>query len=385
MSAQHVQLITGNLKKTRGSIMTKWVLRTFFALTCFSVCGGLALAQEGVFLRHNSILDSLQSITDSTIPSNGDLNPYGVAFVPANFPSGGSIAAGDVLVANFNANSGLEGTGTTIVSISPTGQQTLFATSSLIGLSTALGVFSRGFVIVGNVPVTYPGGVSTPGKGSLQIFDRKGNLVSTLNDANLLDSPWDLTINDERSTAQVFVSNLLSGTVTRLNFSVSSGKVELVSKTQIGSGFGHQIIPAIVAVGPTGLAFDPYRDVLYVASTADNEIFGIGDAAKRNGSAGRGFVVFADETQLHGPLGLVLAPNGNLITANGDGVNVGGTQNELVEFTKEGTLVATYQLDGGALGAAFGIATSFSQRAVRFAAVDDDLNTLTIWTLRSPF
>jgi hypothetical protein len=66
-------------------------------------------------------------------------------------------------------------------------------------------------------------------------------------------------------------------------------------------------------------------------------------------------------------------------------VSVGGTQNELVEFTKEGTLVATYQLDGGALGAAFGIATSFSHGTVRFAAVDDDLNTLTIWTLRPPF
>jgi DNA-binding beta-propeller fold protein YncE len=114
--------------------------------------------------------------------------------------------------------------------------------------------------------------------------------VSTLNDAKLLDSPWDLTINDEGSTAQVFVSNLLSGTVTRLNFSVSSSRAELVSKTQIGSGFGHQIIPAIVAVGPTGLAFDPYREVLYVASTADNEIFGIGDAAKRTDSTGRGFV-----------------------------------------------------------------------------------------------
>jgi DNA-binding beta-propeller fold protein YncE len=140
-----------------------------------------------------------------------------------------------------------------------------------------------------------------------------------------------------------------------------------------------------VAVGPTGLAFDPYGDVLYVASTADNKIFGIRDAANRAGSAGTGFVVFEDQTNLHGPLGLVLAPNGNLITANGDGVNAGGTQNLFVEFTKEGTLVSTYQLDGGALGAAFGIATSSSQEAVHFAAVDDDLNTVTVWTLRSPF
>src|ERR1700732_3517488 len=41
-------------------------------------------------------------INSSTIPSNGDVNPYGVAFVPEHFPGGGRIAAGDVLVSNFN-------------------------------------------------------------------------------------------------------------------------------------------------------------------------------------------------------------------------------------------------------------------------------------------
>jgi len=367
--------------------MSKFVLRSCLALAWLAASTGLASAQGFPFLRHNSVLDTLQSITDSTIPSNGDLNPYGVAFVPSGFPSGGTIATGDVLVSNFNASSNLEGTGTTIISMSPTGQQTLFATSPVIGLSTALGVFSRGFVIVGNLPVSYPGGVSTPGQGSLQVFDKNGNLVATFNDPTLLDSPWDLTINDGGSTAQVFVSNVLSGTVTRLNVSISGSGVTLVSKTRVGSGFGHQLIPAIVAVGPTGLAYDQDRDLLYVASTADNEIFAIANAAKRTTSAGTGFVVFADQTHLHGPLGLTLAPNGNLITANGDGVNAGGTQNDLVEFTKEGMLVATYQLDGGNPGAAFGIAStfSFSQGAVRFAAVDDDLNTLTIWTLPSPF
>jgi hypothetical protein len=360
--------------------MSKLLLQALLA-TSLGVYGGLASAQE----QHNSILNSLQSITDSTVPSNGDLNPYGVAFVPANFPSGGSIVAGNVLVSNFNASSNLEGTGTTIVSISPTGQQSLFATSVPIGLTTALGVLSGGFVIVGNLPVSYPGGVSTPGRGSLQIFDRKGNLLTTLSDNTLLDSPWDLTIHDQGSTAQVFVSNVLSGTVTRLNFSISSNGVTLISKTQIGSGFGHQLIPAIVAVGPTGLAYDPGRDLLYVASTADNEIFAIGDPIERTSSAGTGFVIFSDPMHLHGPLGLTLAPNGNLITANGDGVNAGGTPNDLVEFTREGMLVATYQLDGGNPGAAFGIASTSSQGTVRFAAVDDDLNTLTIWTLRPMF
>jgi hypothetical protein len=161
--------------------------------------------------------------------------------------------------------------------------------------------------------------------------------------------------------------------------------VRLISKARIGSGFGHQLIPAIVAVGPTGLAYDWNHDVLCVASTADNEIFGIAEAGKRTNSAGTGFVVFNGQTLLHGPLGLTLSPNGNLITANGDGVNAGGTQNDLVEFTKEGMLVATYQLDGGNPGAAFGIASTSWHGTIRFAAVDDDPNTLTVWTLRSPF
>ena len=368
--------------------MRKSLLRISFALACLGVYSGVAFAQQIPLLPNNSILNSLQNIITSTVPtSNGDLNPYGVAFVPFGFPSGGNTAPGDVLVSNFNNSSvlgNLEGTGTTIVSISPSGQQTLFATSSLIGLSTALGVFSRGFVIVGNLPVSYSAGVFTGiGQGSLQIFDRKGNLVTTINDSTLLDSPWDLTINDQGSFAQVFVSNVLSGTVTRLDFTISNNGVKLHSKTQIGSGFGTMVIPAIVAVGPTGLAYDPARDMLFVASTLDNKIFAISDPARRHGSAGTGVVVFADQTHLHGPLGLTLAPNGNLITANGDAENaVAGTQNELVEFTEQGGFVATYQIDPGAPGAAFGVASAISQGAVRLAAVDDDQNTLIVWTVR---
>src|ERR1700733_7630262 len=62
-------------------------------------------------------------INSSTMPSNGDVNPYGVAFVPEHFPGGGIIAAGDVLVSNFNSTltvpvTGVQGTGTTIVQFS---------------------------------------------------------------------------------------------------------------------------------------------------------------------------------------------------------------------------------------------------------------------------
>ena len=348
--------------------MRKLLLSIPLALTSFFASTALA--------QNNSFLNELRSISAPTVPANGDVNPYGVAFVPAGFPNGGSIAPGDILVANFNNSGNVQGTGTTIVSISPAGQS-LFATSPQIGLDTALGVLSGGFVIVGNLPVTN----GSVGTGSLQIFNRKGGLVATLKDP-LLDSPWDLTIVDKGSTALVFVSNVLSGTVTRLNLAIASSGVAVTGKTQIGSGFGAQPNAAAVVVGPTGLAYNPERDVLYVASTADNKIFAIHDAADRSNSAGMGFLVFEDQKVLHGPLGLTLAPNGNLVTANGDAVFAGGTPNDLVEFTQDGELVATHQLDGGAPGGAFGIASTFSGDHAIFAAVDDDLNALTTWTLR---
>jgi hypothetical protein len=347
----------------------------------FLECAGFA---QGLFFQPQSVLDSLRSITASTVPPSGDVNPYGVVFVPVGFPSG-ATSAGDLLVSNFNNSKNLQGTGTTIVSISPTGQQTVFATSTLIGLDTALGVLSRGFVIVGNLPVLYPNGTATPQQGSLQIFDRNGNLVLTLNDANLLDSPWDLAINDQGSEAQVFVSNVLSGTVTRVNLSIAGSQIGVTSKTRIGAGFAHAPNSAAVVVGPTGLAYDAGHDTLYVAGTADNKIFAIGSAGERNSSAGTGVVIFADSTRLHGPLGLVLAANGNLITANGDAVNAGGTQNALVEFTPQGMFVAQYQMDGGAPGAAFGVASTVLSGFIRFASVDDDLNTVTIWSLQPLF
>jgi hypothetical protein len=39
----------------------------------------------------------------STVPKNGDVNPYGVVFVPNNFNTGtGPLQHGDILVSNFN-------------------------------------------------------------------------------------------------------------------------------------------------------------------------------------------------------------------------------------------------------------------------------------------
>jgi hypothetical protein len=319
-----------------------------------------------------------------TVPPNGDVNPYGVAFVPGNFATGGPLQPGDIIVSNFNASTNVQGTGTTIVSIDPTGAQTVFFQGSGLGLTTALGILSHGWVLVGNLPTDANG---NPQQGSLLIIDRNGNLKETLSDPNLLNGPWDLAVNDQGDTAQVFVSNVLSGTVTRINLSVpSDGSPPVVmNMTQIASKYFIRPDPAALVVGPTGLSYDSSQDLLYVASTGDNAIFAISNAGSRNKDAGRGNLIYKDKVHLHGPLGLVQAPNGDLISTQGDAVNPDPNQpSEIVECTAKGKFVAQVPVNSsGQQGGAFGIALAAEEGQIQFAAVDDIFNTLEVWTINT--
>jgi hypothetical protein len=324
----------------------------------------------------------------STIPSNNDVNPYGVAFVPNGFPATNVVAPGDILVSNFNDHTNTQGTGTTIVSISPDGTQNLFFQGTPpLGLTTALNVLKAGVVIVGNL--TNNMGLPLP-PGSLVVLDKDGKQLtgSPLVDATFLDGPWDSTVIDKGNSAIVFVSCVLNGTVTRLELTFSGNAVAIKSKVKIAGGYTTAIGGPPFVLGPTGLAYDASSDTLYVASTNDNEIFAVANAAKTSGSSGTGTVVFSDANHLHGPLGLVLAPNGNLISSQGDGVNASpdpAQQSEIVEFTKgkggkPGTFVSQFSIDSLA-GAAFGIAIQRNNGAITFAAVDDTMNVLTVYGL----
>jgi DNA-binding beta-propeller fold protein YncE len=214
------------------------------------------------------------------------------------------------------------------------------------------------------------------------ILDKNGNVVANLRSSAFLDGPWDLTVVDQGSQAIVFVSNVLSGTITRLDLSIPAvgDHVTVDSMTKIGSGYMHTGDPMAFEIGPTGLAYDAATDVLYVASTGDNAIFSISNAAERHSNARMGNLVYQDSAHLRGPLGLVLAPNGNLIAANGDSENGDPTQpSELVEFTKSGQFVGQIPVDTGGQGGAFGIAVEAEGDRVRFAAVDDISNSLKVW------
>ena len=326
----------------------------------------------------------------STIPANGDVNPYGVAIVPK---SHGKLTAGDVLVSNFNNAANQQGTGTTIVEISPGGHQRLFATipsASVrggVGLTTALVALRSGWVIVGSLP-TADGTSATMKPGELFVLDCGGHVREVIKGYGI-DGPWDATALDLGSSADLFVSNVLNGivkgqpmtttkgNVVRLNLNLTGAVPKVTASTVIANGISVHTDPAALIVGPTGVALSP-NGTLFVADTANNRIAGVPDAVFRHTPVNAGAAaatVFANKPHangpLNGPLGLVLTPNGDLLAANGG-------DNNLVELTQGGRLVTVKDVDpadppGGAL---FGLATAAYPNQVYF--VNDDTNTLNV-------
>jgi hypothetical protein len=329
----------------------------------------------------------------STVPNNGDVNPYGVAVVPH---STGNLVAGNILISNFNNSANAQGTGTTIVQITPNGANQLFAQIGAdalpgqceggVGLTTALVVLQSGWVIVGSLP-TADGTAATAGAGCLIVLNNLGQAVETLS-GTTINGPWDMTATESSNTAVLFVTNVLNGTVaaspnvvnnqTVVRISLtnpiddgSGVKPQEVARTVIGSGFGGRTDPAALVIGPTGVGLGQ-NGTLYVADTLANRIAAIPNASSASGSAGNGQTVSSNGA-LNGPLGLALAPNGDILTVNsGDG--------NIVETTPAGSQVAVQTLDStgsppGA-GALFGLAVVPGQEGVYF--VDDATNTLNL-------
>ena len=326
----------------------------------------------------------------STVPANGDGNPYGVAFVPRNFPSGGAISPGDVLVSNFNnaptmTGGNLQGTGTTIVDVPPNGPVTLFFQSSTpTGLTTALNVLRRGFVLVGNFP-SIDGTLGTATAGSILVIDKSGNLVSTYTDSSV-QGPWDSALFDEGGRALYFVANGLNGTIVRYDLDVDPSGVEFRHPTVIASGYLHNADPVTFVDAPTGLVYDHRKDVLYVASSQDNAVYAVRDAGDRKHDGGVGKLIYQDPAHLHGALGLAMAPNGHLLVTNNDSPTINPDPNqpsELVEFTVEGEFVKEISLDPTP-GGSFGLAVEkLGNDTAKLAAVDDSVNLFLIWTLNA--
>jgi hypothetical protein len=331
------------------------------------------------------------STVGSTVPANGDINPYGIAFVPKSI---GKLQAGQLLISNFNAKESAkqngQGTGTTIVQVSTGGKATLFASidpSTLpgpcpggVGLTTALEILPGGYVVVGSLPTTN-GKSATAQYGCLIVLDSEGKVVKTIASKNI-QGPWDSTATSEGSKTSLFISNALNGgavkgekpidnsTVLRIELESGAGQPPKVLGEQvIAEGIPWVDSPEALVLGPTGLALAS-NGTLYVASTQDDKILAISEAATRTTPVSHGGTVVSEGGHLKEPLGLVLAPNGNLITSNGGDGN-------MVEITPEGQQVAVQTADTktGA-GSLFGLVISPSANSIYY--VDDGENTLNV-------
>jgi hypothetical protein len=332
----------------------------------------------------------------STIPSNGDTTPYGLAFVPRDFPDDAIISPGELLVSNFN-NTTTAGQGTTIITVDPRSGKTglFFQGSSPIGFTNALTIARAGLVFAGSLPTS--GGTALP--GPLDVFDAEGNLLTQLGSSHLVDGPWGMALNDRGNSAQLFVSNIFdtkdhfAGSITRLDVSLSASGITVMNAITIANGYTSAPDTAGTVVGPAGLAYDREDDTLYVAAEGDNAIYklkGAGTTTKNLG-LGKGQVVFDDQTVLHGPLGLIIAPNGNLITANADPTHFPPTAtdpSEIIEITRGGTFVRKFSIDPNP-GSAFAVlvngedrrSNDHNRRSEQFVYVDDFVSNCTIWKL----
>jgi hypothetical protein len=321
------------------------------------------------------------------VPADGDVNPYGVAMVSA---SQGELVAGDILVSNFNDKANVQGTGTTIVQVSPAGHASLFANIATlpagkscpggVGLTTALGILPGGWVVVGSLATTAGGAL--PGldpAGCLIVLNDKGTPVETITSKDIV-GPWDMTVSSTATSAELFVSNALGGntstehgvpvtgncTVVRLDLSLSPSAPPVLTKsTVIGTGYPWRANKAALVLAPTGLALSR-SGTLYVTDTLTNSISAIPHALTRGTAMQDVATTISIGGALSAPLGMTLAPNGDLVVVNGNNGNA-------VEITPQGRQLATKTLVKNGAGDLFGIITT---QEGNLLAVNDGTNAL---------
>jgi len=323
-------------------------------------------------------LDTLT--TDTTVasavpasgPAMGDVNPYGVAVVPRSV---GMLVKGNVLVSNFNNAQNQQGTGSSIMEISPGGEAHVFAVvprppdSPAVGLTTALAVLRSGFVIVGSLPA--PDGMSANARaGALTILNSEGQVVETIH-GGPINGPWDMTAVDRGDSAVLFVTNVLNGTVAAGGKVVDRGTVvrivltglndgppQVASEKVIATGFAERTDPNALVVGPTGVGLGR-DDVLYVADSNGNRIAAIPEALTRDPVVGGGGMTVSVGGALNDPLGLAIGPDGHIIAAN-------GANGRMVEITSGGQQVASKLLLDPGAGDLFGLAIAPEDSGIYF-------------------
>ena len=362
-----------NLRPGRWAVLVPAMLLT--GSMGLVVGGGSAAAGTLSQASPQGQLSSLHDVTvASAVAPNGDNNPYGIAVVPK---STGELTAGNLLVVDFNSAAGTAGGGTTVLQIDP-------ATGST-------SVFFQGVPLAGPVGVAinpandgvWIGDYGTAANGTAAndlLINAAGSLVATFTNATTAGKAnfmgvWGQGVSTSAGVSFYWgnagdaTTGAGGGDVWRLT--PNPGAVKAGSSlqdptcsngpstqpvcatySQIAAGQAQTSIGASAssAAGPQGFAFDQATGTLYETNDASNTLYAIPGAA--TATSARAATVVYHGPALDSPQNVVIDPaNGNLLVVNGAG------NNDLVEITPQGQVVAMRDLTPGQPGGAlFGLA-----------------------------
>ena len=346
------------------------IVATTIAAAVIASAATASVGKTKPFISRFHTITHLASMVPKQGPAKGDQNPYGVAVVQRSV---GKLVKGDVLVSNFNNGKNQQGTGSSIMQVSPSGHARVFAVvprptkTKAVGLTTALVELPNGLVVVGSLPA--PGGNSAKmTAGALTILNSKGMVVKTLK-GGPINGPWDMTAVTHGNKATLFVTNVLNGTVkaagktvhrgtvVRIGLKVSSAGATMTSEKVIAGGFGEHTDPAALVVGPTGVGLGP-NGTLYVADSVANRIAAIPSAMTRMTKQRHAGITVSKGKFLNDPLGLTIAPNGDVVSMN-------GADGRVVETTPAGKQFAKTLIKNGG-GDLFGLALTPKANGIYF-------------------
>jgi hypothetical protein len=334
-------------------------------------------SSQSLSLTTTSVLSTLtkEQTIGSTSPSTpADVNPYGLDIAKI---TSGKIAAGDLVVCDFNNPGNVQGTGTEIISLHPT----VGSTPTLIVKSNTL----TGC----NAIATSPAGpiwAAAFKANDNPIFTPSGTLVTALS-----NGPWHHPFGEAfappinaQSNPAFYVSNAGDGSLVRV--SVLPGPT--FRFTVIATGFPINGGKPGSILGPSGLNYQASGDILYVVDGTNNALYSIHNVSRvgANGISVNGFsfsgpsassahVVFHG-APLNGPISSALFFNGNIVLGNTldpDGTNL------MVEISPAGQLLDVKNVDTGAAGALFGmVASGASAATTKLYFNDDNDNTVKV-------
>ncbi len=327
-------------------------------------------------MSNSGVLGSLATTTiGSTVdPTNGDLNPYGLAIAPE---TAGSIAAGDLVIGNFNDSANIQGNGTTIEVLHPTPGS---SPTRLVQDSNL-----KGCAAVAMDPATDNVWATGFSANLAPYYSPSGTLISTLS-SGPWSGPWGETYAPAygNGVATFIVSDATAGNIVR----VTPGSSPTFDTVITGFTLNAGAAPGNI-LGPAGLTYDVKTNTLFVVDSNQNRLLAFAgystlvanaialeaDGSFSGPSASLARVIFAGPP-LNAPLSAAELYNGDLIVANtGD--------NNLVEISQAGQLNGVQNLDTGAAGALFGLAVSGSTAATTKIYFNDD-NANAVMVLAAP-